>query len=183
MNCEKEKFIVSFIWQHHAPILWWPKIFNCRKIGDQNPFLVTNCNGGNLNVTKDFLVFVLTDMIDVLEWMLTWHLIQNGHVTSILTTLLPLCIVIENIFSPHNIGDWILNFEFFCHIIRWLNIFDHQLSITTINDQKISICSKIIWELPKSIQSFDQYWPLIRWLKCFLSLFKNLHSLFEIFNC
>jgi len=66
------------------------------------------CN--NLNLTKDSFVFILTNVIDVLEQTLTWHLRQNGHVTSILTTLPSLCIVIENIFDHHNIGDWILNF-------------------------------------------------------------------------
>ncbi len=107
---KKAKFVVSFIWQHHVPNLWGLKIFNRCKIGDQNLFLVTNCNKGSSSVTKDFLVSVLTNMTNVSKRTLTWHPMQNGCVTLVSTTSPLLCIVIENIFTRHNIGDWILNF-------------------------------------------------------------------------
>jgi hypothetical protein len=65
------------------------KIFDCHKIDDQNPFLVTNRNGGNLSTTKDFPSSILTNTTNALRWMPTWHLMQNGHVMSVLTTLSP----------------------------------------------------------------------------------------------
>ncbi len=56
-----------------------------------NPFIVTIHNGGSLGVVKIFLVSTLknmTNMTITLGWMSMWCPTQNGHVTSILTTLL-----------------------------------------------------------------------------------------------
>jgi hypothetical protein len=145
----KEKIVVSFIWQHHVPILWWPKNFNRCKIVDWNLFSVTNYNKGNSNVTKDFLVSVLTNMTNVSRRMPTWHPMQNGHVTSISTTLASVmhCDWKQIQLSQH----WKLNSEFSYHWTKRLKIFNHQLAITIVNDQKNLVCLKTIWELPKKI--------------------------------
>jgi hypothetical protein len=56
--------------------LWWlksfshhrkgqPKNFNCCKLGDQSPFLITIYNGGSPGVNKYFPTFVLMDVMDV----------------------------------------------------------------------------------------------------------------------
>jgi hypothetical protein len=64
---------------------WQLKNFGHWRINDWNLFLVTTHNKGSPNVNKCFLVSVL---IDTSKWMSTWHLTQNGHIMSILTTLL-----------------------------------------------------------------------------------------------
>ncbi len=67
--------MIEKIWSSQG---WRPKKFGCHMISNQNFFLVTNYNGGNLNVNILFLVS---------GQMLMWCATQNGRVTSILTTL------------------------------------------------------------------------------------------------
>jgi hypothetical protein len=44
-----------------------PKKFGHHEIGIQNPFSTTNREEGSSNVTKDFLAFVLTNVMNVID--------------------------------------------------------------------------------------------------------------------
>jgi hypothetical protein len=83
-GCQERRHVIFF---GKPLMLWWPKIFGCYKIGDQNSFWVTICNEGYPNVNGKFLAFFLTYMTNMSKRTPTWRLMQNGRITLVLTTL------------------------------------------------------------------------------------------------
>lgn len=81
---------------------WWPKHFSRCRVDDQNLFLITHHNEGNLS-ENIFFVSILMDMINALKQTPTWCVMQNDHVTFVLTTLI--VNLSKNEFSTKNLVD------------------------------------------------------------------------------
>ncbi len=78
-NCGKQNFLITQIQLHKnfnlVTIMWRPNSFSIVTHGDSS------------SVMKSFHALILTNVIKKSGRRLTWHLTQNGYVTSILTIL------------------------------------------------------------------------------------------------